>query len=231
MRLHRFYIDQIIGHNTHLTTSLETLLHQWMKVFRLREGDEIVIFDGTGVEFHARFTELHKAKAVLEIIGEAKNAYVPTKEVYLFAAIIKKDNFEWIVEKATEIGVSHIVPLLCERTEKKDVNHERITKIAVEAAEQSGRGTVPHIYKPVTLIDSLNIFKDVESVVCDFNGETFQSAVAHKDRVGIYIGPEGGWSDAERELFVSQNVKSVSLGEQVLRAETAAISACALLLL
>jgi 16S rRNA (uracil1498-N3)-methyltransferase len=235
MRLHRFYLQQKIQENAKLITSQDELLHQWTKVFRLRVGDEVVIFDGSGDEFHATFIELSKSKAELEVSSVVKKAFVPNKEVFLFVSIIKKDNFEWIVQKATELGVSHIVPLLSERSEKKNINMERLTKISIEASEQSGRGTVPHIYTPANLPEVLNIFKDIPSYVADVgdvNSETRSlTAMKTDERVGIYIGPEGGWRDNERKMFRENNIKTVSFGEQVLRAETAAISTCALLLL
>lgn len=86
-------------------------------------------------------------------VGESRTVPTAKKDVWLCMAIVKKDNFEWIVEKGTEIGVNHFVPVVAERSEKKDLNMERLIKIAREASEQSGRGTVPEIHPVMTLED------------------------------------------------------------------------------
>jgi 16S rRNA (uracil1498-N3)-methyltransferase len=161
---------------------------------------------------------------------------MPTKRVVLYQAVVKKDNFEWIVEKATELGVTDIVPVITERSEKKDLNMERLNKIAVEASEQCGRGDVPvvHSARP----DLANVF--VDSVSKDssksINGIAFhtegsarsdlaEGLESQTQSLAVFIGPEGGWSPSELELFHNNKIEICSLGKQVLRAETAAVVA------
>jgi len=207
------------------------LVDQLKKVFRLKSGDKIVVFNGDGRDHECIIKELIKDKAVLEIQKTYPSRFMPTKEIWLCASIIKKDNFEWIAEKATELGVSHIVPILSERSEKKLLNEERLQKIAVEASEQSGRGNVPTIHPIKKLEESFGYLKSQVSnttfqmLAFHTEGEPMQgSALLEEGRLAVFIGPEGGWSLSEVELFHKENVSVKCLGRQVLRAETAAIA-------
>ncbi|MDR3558110.1 MAG: RsmE family RNA methyltransferase [Candidatus Pacebacteria bacterium] len=207
------------------------LVDQLKKVFRLKTGDKIVVFHGDGQDYECLIKELIKDNVVLEIQKTYPSRFMPSREIWLCAAIIKKDNFEWIAEKATELGVSHIVPILSERSEKKSLNPERLQKIVIEASEQSGRGNVPIIQPIIGLEESFAYLKSQAS------GKTFQmvafhtegeplgsSALLESGHLAVFIGPEGGWSESEVELFHKENVPVKCLGRQVLRAETAAIA-------
>jgi 16S rRNA (uracil1498-N3)-methyltransferase len=234
------------------------LLNQWGKVFRLKVGDKAIVFDGSGFEYEAEFELLTKKEAVLKI-GEKKTVFESTKRLHIFQSIIKKDNFELIVQKCTEIGVAGFHPIISERSEKKDLNIERLQKIAKEASEQSGKGKLPEIFAPAELAKATENF-DGELFVLDFEGEKLSSllpsvipakagiqeiseksldplagqAVSQRDDrkdIGILIGPEGGWTENEREFFKRKNIVSISLGEPVLRAETAAIAIAVKILL
>lgn len=255
MKLHRFYINQEIVGGKEIRIDEKELLHQWMKVFRLKASDRVVVFNGGDSEYEGYFKILSKNEAVLIIDKEIKNprssasspresAVIPRLEI--FQSIIKKDNFEFIVEKCTEIGVSAFHPLISERSEKKNLNIERLNKIAKEASEQSGKTKLPEIFEPQALEKAVSEF-DGELLVLDFDGEPLDVSlrcVRHStskggstkrsnpgSRIGILIGPEGGWSDNERIWFEEKGIKSFSLGPQILRAETAAIAASAIILL
>ena len=219
MRLHRFYINQKIqGDKLRIDDS--ELLNQWGKVFRLKSGDKAIIFDGSGFEHEAEFELITKKEAVLKV-GEGKEVSAQEISLHIFQSIIKKDNFELIVQKCTEIGAVAFHPIISERSEKKDLNIERLQKIAKEASEQSGKGKLPEIFEPTRLEDAIENF-DGKLLLLDFDGEKINSNF--KNKIGILIGPEGGWSDKEREYFKQKGIKSVSLGSPVLRAETAAIA-------
>ncbi len=132
---------------------------------------------------------------------------------------------EWVVEKATELGVSKIVPIISERSEKKDLNMERIRKIIVEASEQCGRADVPVLGSVMTLEECIMEVEE-EKIVFDITGEHFSSSLIHNTcPVSIFIGPEGGWTEKELELFKQKGAKIFSLGPLTLRAETASIVA------
>ncbi len=228
MRLHRFYISEQLQVGKEIRVEDTELLNQWGKVFRLSAGDKVILFNGEGSDFEATFKILSKKEAVLVINREIENKNTSEIELHIFQSIIKKDNFELIVQKCTEIGVFAFHPVISERSEKKDLNTERLVKISKEASEQSFRTTVPKIFEPLQLEKALENF-DGELYVLDFDEESIKNIDANK--IGIIIGPEGGWSEKEREYFKTKNIKSVSLGNPVLRAETAAIVGSALILL
>ncbi|MDQ3014647.1 MAG: 16S rRNA (uracil(1498)-N(3))-methyltransferase [bacterium] len=235
MRLHRFFIEEHLRNKKDITIYDDEVIHQWKDVFRLRAGDKVILLDDSGYEYLSEIGLLAKGKAEVKIIEQTVSDILPTKEVWLFASIIKKDNFEWILEKGTEVGVTHFVPVLSDRTEKKDINMDRAYKIVREATEQSGRGKLPQVFEPASLEEALE--NDVTSFIAfHMDGEPFSVSLrddlrASEDSLGILIGPEGGWSDNELELFKEKNIPIYSLGKGVLRAETAAIVVPSLILL
>lgn len=229
MRLHRFFINTNIDKKIRIDD--QELLHQWQKVFRLTVGDKIIIFNGGDSEYEAHFELLSKKEAVLIVDRETRIEKQTNIELHIFQSIIKKDNFELIVEKCTEIGATVFHPIISERSEKKDLNIERLNKIAKEAAEQSGKTALPKIINPEFFEKAISNF-DGELFAFDFDGESMaRSNLANSKKVGLLIGPEGGWSDEEKEIFNNKKIKKVSFGTQILRAETAAIAASALILL
>ena len=248
MRLHRFYIGEPIGDlpaqagKKEIVVDSPELANQIFKVFRLKTGDDVIFFDGSGTDYQCTISESKKVDQKLvsfTVKSNTPSRYMPAHEVTLCSSIVKKDTFEWIVEKATELGVSTIVPIIAERSEKKDLNMDRLKKIAVEASEQSGRGNVPMIHPVITLGECIKLLKEKESPAIVFHtgdraevaprinlGETY----AGKE-LAIFIGPEGGWSEKEIGLFHTENFHIYSLGSQVLRAETAVIAALSKVLL
>lgn len=230
MRLHRFFINKEIQERGEVIVADKVLLHQWKKVFRFGEGDRVILFDGSGFDYICQFVLLTKAKGVLNIVEARKNEFAPKKEIHLFQSVIKKDNFEWVLEKGTELGVSYFHPIISERSEKKNINFERAEKIIIEASEQSGRGKLAEIQEVSDLESCLD--NNFPSVVFHLDGEEFKKEdFANEKIMGVFIGPEGGWSDREINLFKEKGVKILSLGMQTLKAETAAIAVSALLLL
>jgi len=230
MRLHRFYINQQIGKEVRVED--KELLHQWQKVFRLKASDRVVLFNGGNSEYEGFFKILAKNEAVIFIDKEREVKNPVNVELHLFQSIIKKDNFEFIVEKCTEIGASAFHPIISERSEKKSLNIERLNKIGKESAEQSGKTKLPEIFAPESLGKAIKEF-DGELFVLDFDGESLSKTFSAKEgkKIGILIGPEGGWSENERIIFDEMGIRSFSLGSQILRAETAAIVSSALILM
>jgi 16S rRNA (uracil1498-N3)-methyltransferase len=234
MRLHRFFVEEGLPEKPKLPADAwefnvvdKNLLNQWRNVLRMETGDKAIFFDGRGNETLCEFVSLTKKSATLKVI-ERKHGLAPAREVTLYIALIKKDNFELVLEKATELGVSHIVPVQAERSEKKGVNYERAEKILREASEQSGRATVPTISEVISVEKiSSNV------VVFDPRGEISAREFFTKNTtapVSVFIGPEGGFTDAEMDLFHAHKIPVITTGEQILRAETAAMVALALAL-
>ena len=233
MRLHRFYIEEKINLNEELILLDKDLINQIRNVFRMQKNDQAIFFNGDGFDFVSEILVLEKMKMII-IPKEKRDSIMPKKDITLFQALIKKDNFEMIAEKCTEIGITDFVPVLCERSEKKNLNTERIEKILKEATEQSGRGKVPKIFPIMELYDLP--FGEMPIFVADFGGEEIKKINFPKEKgqkCGILIGPEGGFSEEERKFLKDLSgqkeggVKIFSLGETALRAETAAIVASA----
>lgn len=233
MRLHRFYIQTPIAKDTFDISDRE-LMHQWRNVFRYNVGSQVVLFDGSGFDHLCIITSLRAMGATVSVLEKKENVKSYIRNIWLCMAVIKKDNFELVVEKATELGVMHIVPLLCERSEKKNLNIERLKKIGTEASEQSGRGQKIEIHEVTTVGDVLKGSALPENkIVLHPEGKyigDFLNEKNSKDLV-VFIGPEGGFTESEINLFTSQNIPTISLGTQILRAETAAIAVSSLLLL
>ena len=241
MRLHRFYLEQKVGEAGEVTLTDSELIHQLMNVFRFDSGDKVILFDGSDYEFEAEIISVSKKEIGFKILNKKSHFADATRDrkVSLYLALIKKGNFDWAVEKCTEIGVSEIQPIISERSEKKDINLDRLNKIVKEASEQSGRVTLPKVYdiKPLELAVSQARAEGKECVVFHTStASTTSASEGHssleKEEKGdlardicVFVGCEGGWSDAEMNLFKQNNFKILSLGQNILRAETAAIVA------
>lgn len=236
MRFHRFYVDQEIGKEVLIDE--KDLLHQWQKVFRFKAGDKIIIFNGSSFDYDGHFKILTKKEAIIVVDNKRQVKNPVNIELHIFQSIIKKDNFEFIVEKCTELGVSAFHPLISERSDqahsgwiRQEKNIMRLNKIATEAAEQSGKTELPKIFNPEKLEKAISDF-DGQLFILDFDGDRLAKIdFTQYGKVGILIGPEGGWTDNERIWFEEKEIESICLGEQILRAETAAIAASSLILL
>lgn len=251
MRLHRFYIQESIGSQKEITVQSDELINQITRVFRLKIGDAVILFDGSGNDYectianfgggagrgtHDSAGEKTDQKMVTFNVAKSMSSrFMPVREISLCAAVVKKDTFEWIAEKATELGVTQIIPVMAERSEKKNLNEDRLKKIVIEASEQSGRGSVPTIHPIISLKESLDWIKEknISALAFHTEGPQFDSKVMSdkSDKLEVFIGPEGGWSPAEVEMFHSYEVPVVCLGTQVLRAETAVVAALSLTML
>lgn len=210
------------------------LLHQMSKVFRFKAGDIVILFDGTGRENVCEITLLTKKEAEFAVKERREGLVPPVQKVTLYLSLIKKDNFEWVLQKGTELGVSRFVPIISERSEKKDINMERARKIVIEATEQSGWACVPELSEPISMVSLLEKSEVPPQTLVAFHteGAPFQkSFLADKKELGVLIGPEGGFSEKEIALFKSKNIPIYSLGNQTLRAETAGVATASLLLL
>lgn len=233
MRVHRFYINTPISSKKFDITDRD-IIHQWKSVFRYNVGSQVILFDGSGIDYLCMITSLRNLGATLEVV-ENREVNMIRNNVYLCMAMVKKDNFEFVTQKVTEIGVTHIIPILCEHSEKRKLNFERLNKIILEASEQSGRGDIPTIHELMTLeeVFTKGILPQ-EKMVLHPEGDTLKkylSGLHETKSFGVFIGPEGGFSPKEIELLKSYNVPIVSLGSQILRAETAAIAISSLLIL
>lgn len=232
MRLHRFFIEERIAPDIRLSIKDRKLLHQWTHVLRFKVGNEVVLFDGFGMDHRCELATLSEREAICMVRESTKNDVGVAQQLCLFISLIKKERFEWLLEKATELGVAQIRPLVADRSEVKKFNLERAKDIVKEAAEQSGRGSLPALYEPMELNNVFKEYQFFKSIAFDPHGEPFKKdGYGTEGKLGAFIGPEGGWSARELEFFREKKIPVYSLGSPTLRAETAAVAVTALLLL
>ncbi|MES2223689.1 MAG: RsmE family RNA methyltransferase [Patescibacteria group bacterium] len=224
MRLHRFYTKDHLAGQEEITLRDEAALHQLRDVFRLAKGDRVIFFNGDGSDYIYEANIISKKEAGFGFVETTGNIAI-SKKVTLYMSLIKKDNFEMVLEKATEIGVTHFVPVVTERTLGKNLNMERAERIMKEASEQCGRGDVPTIGEIMDLEDVLKENPDV--IIFDMDGKDLKNYKPEGDEHKMLIGPEGGWSEKELQMFKDLKIQTFKLGDTVLRAETAAIVASA----
>ena len=224
MHCHRFVVTDDFN-NKYLRIFNPKILNQWQKVLRFKPGEQVILVNGLNQEAAAKIISLNNEFAEVEILEVRDNKSEPKIDTILYCSILKKENFEWIAQKATEIGIKEIVPLITKRTIKLNLNKERLEKIISEAAEQSGRGIVPVISNPMRFEEVIKFAQNNNlNLFFDPSGEPFsKTLVKTKNKVGIFIGPEGGWDDEEIFIAKHNDFKIMSLGKLVLRAETAAV--------
>jgi 16S rRNA (uracil1498-N3)-methyltransferase len=196
----------------------------------LHEGDQAVFFDGSGIDFVSEIVSMTKDSLEFRVIETQAVKPHSGLRLSLAVSLVKKDNFEWVVQKGTELGVSEFVPLVSERSEKKSFNMERAKKIMIEALEQSGRSDMPEIREPQSLADFLaSENRRIVAFHTDADSSIYGTLSKEGELVAC-IGPEGGGSDREVEMFREKKAPIAKLSAPILRAETAAIAVAAVLL-
>lgn len=226
--MHRFYGTFTFDTPDIDLTRHEDLEHQLVSVLKIKKGDRIVLFNDQGEEAVCEVILATKKEVTLHI-EDVQKRDLPTKRTHLFCAVLKKDNFELVVQKSTEVGVTDIHPIITERTVKQGLRYDRLERIAIEATEQSGRMLVPIVHEIEELEDAMTIAETLGGTVFFLDMLAPSMRLAAQETLGIssvFIGPEGGWSNSERKMFQEKaNWNIVSLGDGVYRAETAAIVA------
>jgi len=235
MSMQRFYLPTLGFKGDVMSIDDSRVVHQCCKVLRMRPGDHFRLFDGA-MEFEVEVLEISKKVLLVKKNLLFQNEADPVLEVSLYQAIPKKPAlFELIVQKATEIGVSEIFPLVTERTENRRLAKvERLALIAMEAAEQCGRLRVPTIHSPVIFNDAIHDARHAFMAAVSESQKTLQDFRADFEGEGpiqLFIGPEGGFSSGELTLAQSKAIQCFSLGNRILRTETAAMSSLSLMLL
>jgi 16S rRNA (uracil1498-N3)-methyltransferase len=194
---------------------------------RLRAGDAVQLFNGIDGEWCARLEDIRREKARLTV-ETCTRPQAPEPDLWLVFAPLKRDATDLVVQKATELGASALLPVFTARTNAARINAERLGAIAREAAEQSERLTLPEIRNPMSLPDLLAAWPDQRRLAAAI--ERAGPAPIPQNAGALLIGPEGGFAPHELDaLRVASFVCPVSLGPRILRAETAAIAGLALL--
>lgn len=197
---------------------------------RLKRGSKINFFNKEG-EWLSEIVFLDRDRVEIKFLNKIKESF-PASNIELAICLVKKNPMEIILQKATELGVSRIIPIISERTEVKDLNLERANKITIEATEQSNQLNPPKISQMIDLKDFINsISKETKLFFADINSKHTPSLkdIEGIKNISILIGPEGDFSPSERELILKKsNVIPFSLSKNILRTDTAVISAISL---
>ncbi|HSD16972.1 MAG TPA: 16S rRNA (uracil(1498)-N(3))-methyltransferase [Thermomonas sp.] len=235
MRLTRSHVDMDLRAGAEVVLPEDVAAHL-LRVLRLQVGDACVLFNGDGHDYDARIGTLGKREARAEIIGARHVDNESPLRITLLQGIARGEKMDWILQKATELGVARILPVTSERSEVK-LDAQRADKrlahwrgIAVAACEQSGRATLPDVAAPQSLAQAAGL-RAGRGFILDPFAEASLATVrdTRLQECTIAIGPEGGWSPRDREQLVAAGYEGLRLGPRVLRTETAGIAAIAAL--
>jgi 16S rRNA (uracil1498-N3)-methyltransferase len=225
----RFFITPPIATDRAALTGDEA--RHLVAVMRAKVGDEVTLFDGSGAEFSARVTAIHKQAVELSIVARCAISRELPFEVTLAVGLPKGDRQKWLVEKATELGVTQLVPLITERGVAQPVESalERLRRSVIEASKQCGRNQLLSIGPPVAARDYFSIAPTAATrLIADPGGHPLNSISTTSNTPLIAaVGPEGGFSPAELSAARAAGWQSVSLGPRILRVETAALALAA----
>jgi len=197
------------------------------KVLRLQKGEVIGVFDGRGNEYQAVYSG--KVSESLFLDKKVSHSMESGADITLAIAPAKGNRMDVLVEKATELGVRKIIPIICERgiVKPKEGKIERWRKIAIEACCQSGRSIVPFIGMPVDYQEALEKVRG-KGYICDIDGGKMDRV--GKSEITVFVGPEGGFTEKELEMAENKGIKKIKLANSILRIETAGITALAQLI-
>ena len=230
---HRLFVDALAP--TVTVTGEE--FHHAVRVVRVRTGEEVEVFDRTGRVARGTVETLDRDQATVRVVEEIPSREAKTA-IHLAMSIIQLEKFELVLQKATELGVGSIIPLVTDRIELRRERYagklERWNRIVFEAVKQSGRSVFPTVEEPQAFADVIaragtRILFDADrgAAAASAAGPVPEAGTAPRS-VTLFIGPEGGWSEEELELAAQHGCVFEHLGPRRLRAETAAIVACAL---
>lgn len=224
----RFYLPDLPRSGSATLTGDEA--HHLSRVRRLAAGAPVVLFDGRGQACHAVVTDVAKHAVALELGEELAEVAAPV-DLTLASAVPKGERFDWLVEKATELGVSRLVPLIAERSvvEPRDAKLDRLRRSIVEACKQCGRSRLMVLDDPVPLRAFLEIERSARRMIAHPGDGRLQNGDGAAS-AALAIGPEGGFTDREVEDALAMGWSAVSLGPTLLRIETAGIAAAAVVL-
>ena len=210
--------------------------HYLTRVLRLSKGATVILFNGDGKDYPAEITETRSQRVLVRIMGEHAAGNESPLKITLVQAVCRGERMDYALQKATELGVFCIQPLITRRVEVR-LDASRQTKrmthwqnVVISACEQSGRACVPEVKAPLSLPDWVTVADQSPRLILDpLSGNKLSGVSAGEACISILIGPEGGFTDDEMELARQHGVAAVSLGPRVLRTETAGPAAIAVL--
>lgn len=227
-----FFFEENISSPENLILGEETSRHV-IQVLRMQEGEQIMITNGKGEVLTARITAANKKNTSVTIINRTYHEQLAAKVSIAISLIKNSNRFEWFLEKATEMGVSEIIPLLCKRTEKHQMKWSRMNTIITSATLQSRQAWLPEFKDPMRfsdLVKSKNYSQSFIAHCAEGEKKSILDFETTNSSKLILIGPEGDFTEDEISLALENNFIPVSLGETRLRTETAGLVAAVLLL-
>ncbi len=236
--MHRFFVAPENFTENGIVLSGEQS-HQITRVLRLQVGDQFVVLDDLGWEYMVQITAVSNKQLIADIVQKQEAQGEPEVAITLYMGFMKRDKFEWVLQKCTEVGVSRFVPVVTQRsllqaTKIKANKMTRWQKIITEAAEQSRRGRIPELCAPMRLPDAFAQMDAQLALIPWEEGKDVgvRAVLAGKrpSSIALFIGPEGGFAATEIELAQTHNIQPITLGKRILRAETAAIVAASVIL-
>ena len=235
--MQRFFVDPRSVKNGTVSLDGETA-HRIINVLRLCSGDKVVLLDGAGHEYTTLIAFID-GRIIAKIESVRLSTAEPNTHITLYQSMVKSDKFEWVLQKGTEIGITEFVPVISNRTISRrsvmnNARYKRWMRVVIHAAEQSGRGKIPQLHDIMSLDDALERASYRGSSFMMWESETskFLRGVEATmgNHVNLFVGPEGGFNKDEVDLAVSHGTHTVSLGDRVLRSETAGVISAALVL-
>ena len=217
-----FYPEKLsINLETNLTKSQS---HYLLKVMRIKQGETFSVFNKSG-EWKSIVTEISKSSLNFKVVEQLRQKD-KEQEIWLAFSPIKSNYFNFMIQKATELGVTKFVPIISERTIVRKINNDRLNKIIVESCEQSNRINIPSIEKPQSLDKFLSNNSDINLIFGDLNTNNKKIKISNSKPNCLLIGPEGDYSaDEIKKILNFKGSQSIKLSDNILRSETAVISA------
>lgn len=234
----RYFVDKNNITETEILVTGEDVKHI-ATVLRGRIGDKLEVCDGDGFDYSCVITDIDKSQIKLQPLDKTPSGSEPRTKVTLFQGLPKSDKMELIIQKCVELGIDKIVPVATEhavvKLDKKDgaKKVERWQKIALSAAKQSGRGKIPEIGEVVSFKSALEMCQGQAIIAYENEKDNdLKKALENfkSEKISFFIGPEGGFSQEEVSQAISKGVKPITLGQRILRTETAAMALTAILL-
>jgi 16S rRNA (uracil1498-N3)-methyltransferase len=232
MRIPRFYCPQLRQDETAVELP-ESVHRHAVQVLRLKPGAVIRLFDGKGMEFEAELTEVEKRRSQVQLIERLENDSESPLNITLLQGISRGERMDFAIQKAVELGVSTIVPVVTERCNvqlKQDRAQKRLDHwqgVLVSACEQSGRAFLPELTAVTSLEEALSAGQSQLKLVLDPRASQSFNDLTPPQTLSLLIGPEGGLSDAELDLAAQHGFTALQFGPRILRTETAAVAALA----
>lgn len=232
----RFFIDNLQGNNYILSGDDA---HHAIKSLRMKVSDELTLCSKDLIEYRCKIQKIENDQVFLNVLSQSKCITEPNTEVSVFQAIPKSDKMDLIVQKSVELGASSITPVLTSRcisrpdskSMKKKI--DRLNKISVEAAKQSRRGKIPSVSNMINFKDLSNIINQFDTFIVFYEcgGSKLRNLINKNfNKIGILIGPEGGFSTEEIDFLKSHGALVATLGPRILRTETAPLMALSIIM-